>query len=138
MGGSPVQSQLIANYLVARSKTTGVPMFAFAEDCAASGGYLIACAASMIFVSSYSTVGSIGAIGATVNLSGLLEKLGVQPVILTSGERKGLGNPLVAPSPHQLVDHQNLLFNWIRSKTKSRAGLLKSLLTRGEGPNIAK
>ena len=64
-------------------------------------------------------VGSIGAVGATVNLSGLLEvevlvhyntlllniititrlhnyktssqKLGVQPVILTSGERKGLG-----------------------------------------------
>ena len=33
---------------------------------------------------------------------------------------------------------QTLQFNWIRSKTKSRAGLLKSLLTRGEGPTTAK
>ena len=33
---------------------------------------------------------------------------------------------------------QTLQFNWIRTKTKSRAGLLMSLLTKGEGPNIAK
>ena len=33
---------------------------------------------------------------------------------------------------------QTLQFNWIRTKTKSRAGLLKSLLTRGEGPTTAK
>ena len=33
---------------------------------------------------------------------------------------------------------QTLQFNWIRTKTKSRAGLLKSLLTRSEGPTTAK
>ena len=32
---------------------------------------------------------------------------------------------------------QTLQFNWFRS-TKSRAGLLKSLLTRSEGPTTAK
>ena len=35
-GGSPLQSQLIASYLLAKSKSTGVPIFAFAEDTAGS------------------------------------------------------------------------------------------------------
>merc|ERR1711971_897165 len=98
-----------------------------AEDCAASGGYLVACAASKIFVSSYSMVGSIGAIGVSLNLAPLLEKLGVVPVVVTSGERKGLGNPLVAPSPSQLIDHQNLLSDihtqfqaWVRQQRGDR------------------
>merc|ERR1719500_66486 len=126
-GGSPVQSQLIASYLLAWSNSTGVPLFAFAEDCAASGGYLVACAASKIFVSSYSMVGSIGAIGVSLNLSPLLEKLGVVPVVVTSGERKGLGNPLVPASPKQLVDHQILLSDihtqfqaWVRQQRGDR------------------
>jgi ClpP class serine protease len=42
-GGSAVQSELIAEYLLLKSQKTGIPLFSFVEDCAASGGYLIAC-----------------------------------------------------------------------------------------------
>ena len=53
-GGSPVQSYLIAEYLRHNSDTCQVPVYAFVEDTAASGGYMIACAADLIHVSRFS------------------------------------------------------------------------------------
>ena len=107
-GGSPAQSELIARYLAASTRRSGVPLFAFAEDSAASGGYLIACAASKVFVSSYSMVGSIGAVATVFCASDLLARLGIRPVVVTAGERKAAGHPMVPPSAAQLEDLQQL------------------------------
>lgn len=38
-GGSPVQADLIFNLVRRLSKSSGIPVFTFAEDVAASGGY---------------------------------------------------------------------------------------------------
>ena len=107
-GGSPAQSELIARYLAARSRSAGVPLYAFAEDCAASGGYLIACAASRVFVSSYSMVGSIGVVATVYCAADLLARLGIYPAVVTAGERKGAGHPMVPPSAAQLEDLQQM------------------------------
>ena len=107
-GGSPGQSELIARYLAARSRSAGVPLYAFAEDCAASGGYLIACAASRVFVSSYSMVGSIGVVATVYCAADLLARLGIYPAVVTAGERKGAGHPMVPPSAAQLEDLQQM------------------------------
>ena len=40
-GGSPVQSDLIYTRVRALAKETGIPVFTFAEDVAASGGYYL-------------------------------------------------------------------------------------------------
>ncbi len=53
-GGSPVQSQLIADYIRYSSDSRNTPVYAFIEDISASGGYLIACAAELIYVSRFS------------------------------------------------------------------------------------
>ena len=43
-GGSPVQSHLIYKFIRQQAKKKKVKVIVFAEDVAASGGYLIACA----------------------------------------------------------------------------------------------
>ena len=131
-GGSAVQSELIAEYLLLKSKKTGVPLFSFVEDCAASGGYLIACSASKIFVSQYSVVGSIGAVFVSYSVEDLLAKVGIQPRVLTAGQRKGGLNPLVTPSQEQLEDTRKMLadchasfMSWVEVRRKGRLGHLQ-------------
>src|SRR5262249_20821106 len=62
-GGSPVQSHLIYRRIRQLAAENTRPVIAFAEDVAASGGYMIACAADEIFCDPSSIVGSIGVVG---------------------------------------------------------------------------
>ena len=64
-GGSPVQSHLIHDYIRQLAKKNEKKVIVFAEDVAASGGYLIACAGDEIYANSSSIVGSIGVISAS-------------------------------------------------------------------------
>src|SRR6202451_3206573 len=59
-GGSPVQSHLIFRRIRELAKEKGRRVLAFVEDAAASGGYMIACAADEIIADPHSIVGSIG------------------------------------------------------------------------------
>ena len=61
-GGSPVQSHLICKLIKEQSKKTKKKVIIFAEDVAASGGYLIACAGDEIYANQSSIIGSIGVI----------------------------------------------------------------------------
>ena len=65
-GGSPVQSSLIAARIRRLSKEKEIPVFAFIEDVAASGGYWLAAAADEIIADESSIVGSIGVIAAEI------------------------------------------------------------------------
>src|SRR5712675_3314751 len=62
-GGSAVQSHLVFQRIRQLSAEKKKPVFAFVEDVAASGGYMIACAADEIVCDNSSIVGSIGVIG---------------------------------------------------------------------------
>ena len=92
--GSPVQSYLIAEYIRSKEEEYQVPVFCFVEDKAASGGYLVACAATMIFVSRFSRVGSIGVTMTSFTLTKLLDMLGIESTVYTAGSLKGGMNPL--------------------------------------------
>ena len=61
-GGSPVQSHLIHDFIRFQAKKNKKKVIVFAEDVAASGGYLIACAGDEIYANSSSIIGSIGVI----------------------------------------------------------------------------
>ena len=65
-GGSPVQSHLLYKFIRQQSKKKKVKVIVFAEDVAASGGYLIACAGDEIYANSSSIVGSIGVIYSVI------------------------------------------------------------------------
>lgn len=101
-GGSAVQSNLIAARIRALAEEKKVPVIAFVEDVAASGGYWLACAADEIYADAASIVGSIGVISATFGFQNLLEKIGVERRLYTSGEKKSFLDPFRPESPEDI------------------------------------
>lgn len=87
-GGSPVQSALIFDRIRQLAEEKDVPVYAFAEDVMASGGYWLALAADEIYVNKSSIIGSIGVVSAGFGFPALLDKLGVDRRIYTAGENK--------------------------------------------------
>ena len=92
-GGSPVQSALIHDRIRALAEEHRLPVLTFVEDVAASGGYWLALAGDEIFVDQGSIVGSIGVVSAGFGFQGLMEKIGVERRLHTSGERKSFLDP---------------------------------------------
>ncbi len=92
-GGSPVQSALIAARIRLLAAEKGLPVIAFVEDVAASGGYWLACAADEIVANPSSIVGSIGVISAGFGFQDLMARIGVERRMHTSGERKAMLDP---------------------------------------------
>lgn len=92
-GGSPVQSALIGARIRQLAKKHNVPVLAFVEDVAASGGYWLASAADEIYANAASIVGSIGVISAGFGFPQALEKLGVERRVYTSGKSKSMLDP---------------------------------------------
>ncbi len=87
-GGSPVQSHLIYQRIRALAAENKKPVIAFVEDAAASGGYMIACAADEIVADPSSIVGSIGVISASFGFDKAIRKLGIDRRVHTAGENK--------------------------------------------------
>jgi len=94
-GGSPVQSHLIYSYIRKQAKKNKKKVLVFAEDVAASGGYLIACAGDEIYGNSSSIIGSIGVIYSSFGLQELIKKAGIQRRIYTAGKNKSTLDPFV-------------------------------------------
>lgn len=101
-GGSPVQSSLIFKRIRALAEEHELPVLAFVEDVAASGGYMIACAADEIFADEHSVVGSIGVVSAGFGFSKLIEKLGVERRVHTAGESKAMMDPFKPEDPEEV------------------------------------
>ena len=94
-GGSPVQSHLIYSYIRKQAKKNKKKVLIFAEDVAASGGYLIACAGDEIYANSSSIIGSIGVIYSSFGLQEMIKKVGIQRRIYTAGRNKSTLDPFV-------------------------------------------
>jgi len=101
-GGSAVQSHLVFARIRALSTENKLPVIAFVEDVAASGGYMIACAADEIIADPSSIVGSIGVIGASFGFSKLIEKIGVERRIYTAGVNKAMLDPFLPENPEHV------------------------------------
>ena len=98
-GGSPVQSALISRRIRQLADEKAVPVVAFAEDVAASGGYWLALAGDEIYSEDASLLGSIGVISAGFGVPGLLARLGVERRVHTAGDRKSLLDPFLPENP---------------------------------------
>nr|WP_042184160.1 S49 family peptidase [Kibdelosporangium sp. MJ126-NF4]CEL16114.1 possible signal peptide peptidase [Kibdelosporangium sp. MJ126-NF4]CTQ94040.1 possible signal peptide peptidase [Kibdelosporangium sp. MJ126-NF4] len=101
-GGAPTQSALVAERIRQLAARKNVPVIAFCEDVAASGGYWLACAADEIYAHSTSLVGSIGVISAGFGLSGLLERVGVERRVHTAGTNKMRLDPFQVEKPEDV------------------------------------
>lgn len=102
-GGSPVQSRLIYQRIRSLAEEHGKAVLVFVEDVAASGGYMIALAGDEIIVDPTSIVGSIGVVSSGFGFKGLIDRIGVERRIYTSGENKVILDPF-RPERQEDVD----------------------------------
>jgi signal peptide peptidase SppA len=101
-GGSPVQSSLIAARIRRLSEEKNIPVHAFVEDMAASGGYWLACAADQIWVDPSSLVGSIGVIFASFGFPELMARQGIERRVVTAGKSKSFADPFLPQKPEDI------------------------------------
>ncbi len=101
-GGSAVQSSLIAARIRRLSDEKKVPVHAFVEDMAASGGYWLACAADQIWVDPSSLVGSIGVIFASFGFPDLMARQGIERRVVTAGRSKSFADPFLPQKPEDV------------------------------------
>jgi signal peptide peptidase SppA len=124
-GGSPVQSSLIGARIRRLAEEKNIPVIAFVEDVAASGGYWLAAAADEIYADLSSVLGSIGVISASFGADELIQRHGVERRVYTAGQSKSMLDPFRPEKPEdvarlkQLLDdiHENFI-----DHVKSRRG----------------
>jgi len=124
-GGSPVQSHLIFRRIRELATEKKRHVIAFVEDAGASGGYMIACAADEIVADPHSIVGSIGVVGGSFGFDRLIEKLGIERRLYTSGEHKAMLDPFLPEKPddvERLKKLQRQIHDDFIALVKSRRG----------------
>jgi signal peptide peptidase SppA len=98
-GGSPVQSALLYGRIRQLAAEKRVPVFAFAEDVAASGGYWLALAGDEVYAEEASLIGSIGVVSSSFGAHRLIERFGIERRVHTAGENKAMLDPFLPEDP---------------------------------------
>jgi signal peptide peptidase SppA len=128
-GGSPVQSHLIYKFIRAQAKKNNKKVIIFAEDVAASGGYLIACAGDEIYANSSSIIGSIGVIYSSFGFTELIKKIGVERRVHTAGKNKSSLDPFQEEKAEDIERLKNIQLDlhkdFIKVVEESRGAKLK-------------
>ena len=129
-GGSPTQSSLIASRVKSLSSEKNIPVIAFCEDVAASGGYWLACSADEIYADENSIIGSIGVISAGFGFNEFIARQGIERRIYTSGKSKSTLDPFL-PSKSEDIKRikkiqEAIHENFINQVLKNRNGKIKN------------
>lgn len=138
-GGSPAQSALIGARIRALAEQEKLPVYAYVEDVAASGGYWIAAAADEIVADANSIVGSIGVISAGFGFQELIAKLGIERRLHTSGTRKSLLDPFGPEKDEDLARLKSIQIElhgnfkeWVRARRGAKLKADDATLFEGE------
>jgi signal peptide peptidase SppA len=128
-GGAPTQSALVAERIRELAGRRKVPVLAFCEDVAASGGYWLACAADEIYAHASSLVGSIGVVSSGFGLTGLLERIGIERRVYTAGTNKVRLDPFRPEKPEDVAWLEGLQSQlheqftaWVRERRGDKLG----------------
>ena len=124
-GGSPVQSDLIQRRVRDLAEKKGMPVFAFCEDVAASGGYWIALAGDSIYANPSSIIGSIGVISSGFGFTEAIGKLGIERRLHATGEKKGMLDPFQDEDPEHVAHLKQLhedIFERFKDWVRERRG----------------
>ncbi|MGB0497086.1 MAG: S49 family peptidase [Rubricella sp.] len=124
-GGSPAQSALIAARIRRLADEKNIPVHAFVEDVAASGGYWLACAGDDIHCDANSILGSIGVISAGFGFHELIAKWGIERRVHTAGDEKALLDPFQPEDPDDLAllkDLQRQIHENFKAHVRARRG----------------
>lgn len=122
-GGSPVQSELIYNYIRELAEEKKIPVYTFAQDVAASGGYWLLLSGDEIYAHNSSIIGSIGVIFSSFGFVELIKKIGVERRVHTEGKNKAILDPFLPEEKSNveiLKDAQRDIFESFKDLVKSR------------------
>ena len=108
-GGTVTASDIVYHEILRFKEERKIPVVAQLMGVAASGGYYVAMSADAIWANPTTLTGSIGVIFAGVNVSGLMDKLGIADQTLVSGDRKDTGSPLRPMRPDERAQLQGVL-----------------------------
>jgi len=100
-GGTVTASDIIFHQLMRFKKDTGRPVVAQMLDMGTSGAYYVALAADEIVATPTTVTGSIGVVMYGVNLSGLMDKVGIRNQTIKAGALKDMGSPLRPMTPQE-------------------------------------
>ncbi|MEX3592881.1 MAG: S49 family peptidase [Burkholderia sp.] len=115
-GGSPVQAGIVYDEIRRLLRQyPSKPLYVVVSDMCASGGYYIASAADKIYVNQASIVGSIGVLMDGFGFTGLMDKLGVQRRLHTSGENKSFFDPF-SPETLKMDEHAQAMLDEIHAQ----------------------
>ncbi|MDR0484748.1 MAG: S49 family peptidase [Alphaproteobacteria bacterium] len=139
-GGSPAQSEMIANYVREKSKETKIPVISFVEDVAASGGYWLALAGEDIYaLSKSSIVGSLGVLHASFGLDEFIKKHGISRRVHTAGKNKVSMDMFQAEKEEDIVRLKKMLAeihthfkDWVLSRRENKLKISEEDLFTGE------
>jgi protease IV len=131
-GGTISGSDRIYAELRRYRQETGRPIVAFMEGVAASGGYYASVACDKIVAEPTAITGSIGVVMSYFVFQELLEnKLGIQPVFLTEGDKKDWPSSFRAPKQEELDYIQERLLTpayerFVSVVEEGRSGILSA------------
>ena len=109
-GGSPVQSGYVYDEIKRlREVYPDKKVYAVISDIGASGAYYIASAADEIYANRASLVGSIGVVAGGFGFTGVMEKVGVERRLYTSGENKAFLDPFSPEEDEEVAFWQGVL-----------------------------
>lgn len=138
-GGSPVQSALIGKRIRDHAAERKVPVVAFIEDVAASGGYWLAAAADEIVADPSSIIGSIGVVSAGFGFTEALRRLGIERRVHTQGERKRMLDPFMPERPEDVARLEALqadihagFKDWVRARRGAKLAADEAALFNGD------
>ncbi len=86
-----------------------VPIAVYMKEVATSGAYLASLGADKIFANTGTITGSIGVILQTADITVLLDKIGVNPLVIKSGDLKAVPNLVEKTSNFQIEYVKNVV-----------------------------
>jgi protease-4 len=89
-GGEVMASDDISRAILQFQEKHGKPVVASMQGLAASGGYYVAAPCQWIVANELTITGSIGVIMSTFNYRGLMDKVGLEPMVFKSGKFKDM------------------------------------------------
>lgn len=140
-GGTAIDSDGIYHALKAYKEKYKVPVYAYVDGLCASGGMYVVCAADKVFASSASVIGSVGVLlPSALNISQLLDKIGVSSLTLYAGKGKDDLNPLRPWRPDESASYEAIIDGYykqfINIVTENRKEMNREKLVNDYGAHV--
>ena len=108
-GGDATASDILHNEIQEFKQRSGKPVITYMERICASGGVYAGVAGDYIIAHPTTVTGSIGVIFQRINITGLMDKIGVELPASKSGKYKDMGSPFRAATPEEEKMFQGII-----------------------------